>query len=399
MSAPATGAAYPVLRLKKNQDRRIRAGHPWIFSNEVEAVEGEPEGGAIVDVVDSRGAYLGRGYVNRHSLIAVRILTRSRDPIDAAFFRKRIARALAWREELFPGARALRIVSSEGDFMPGLVVDRYEDVLAVQVTTLGMEARKELVKDVLLESLEPRAIVLRNDAPVRKLEGLPLETSTWHGTFEPPVTIEVDGLRYAVDPLGGQKTGFFFDQRLNRRLLDGRVTGGRVLDAFAYTGAWGLSALRFGAERVTFLDQSEAAIEAARANATLNGLGATSTFEVANAFDALPRMVQARERFDAVVLDPPALVKSRGKLAEGLKGYRELNRRAMSLLPEGGWLFTCSCSYHVSPEDFLRVLAEAARDAHRPFRFLEWGRQSPDHPVLLASPETSYLKCAMLRAV
>jgi 23S rRNA (cytosine1962-C5)-methyltransferase len=394
-----TGLDYPVLRLKKNQDRRIGAGHPWIYSNEIDAIEGEPEGGAIVDVVDSRGAYLGRGYVNRHSLIAVRLLTRSRDAIDVAFFRKRIARALAWREDLFPGARALRVVSSEGDFLPGLVVDRYDDVLAVQVTTLGMEARKDWIREALLELLAPRAIVLRNDTPVRKLEGLPLETALWHGEFTPPVTIEVDGLRYQVDPLGGQKTGFFFDQRMNRRLLAGRVTGARVLDAFAYGGAWGLSALAAGAAHVTFVDQAEAAMEAARANAGLNGLAERGDFHVANAFDALPQMAEARERYDVVVLDPPAMVKSRAKLGQGLKGYRELNRRAMSLLPEGGWLFTKSCSYHVSPEDFLRVLAEAARDAHRPFRFLEWGRQSPDHPILLASPETSYLKCAVLRAV
>jgi 23S rRNA (cytosine1962-C5)-methyltransferase len=269
----------------------------------------------------------------------------------------------------------------------------------VQITTLGMEARKDWIKDALLELLEPRAIVLRNDVPVRKLEGLPLETAVWHGTFEPPVTIEVDGLRYQVDPLGGQKTGFFFDHRMNRRLLAGRVTDARVLDAFAYTGAWGLTALAAGAAHVTFVDESGAAMETARANAELNGLAAHGDFHVANAFDALGQMVDARERYDAVVLDPPAMVKSRGKLGAGLKGYRELNRRAMSLLPEGGWLFTSSCSYHVSPEDFLRVLGEAARDAHRPFRFLEWGKQSPDHPVLLASPETSYLKCAVLRAV
>ena len=395
-----TGTDHPVLRLKKNQDRRIRAGHPWIFSNEIDAVEGEPEGGAVVDVVDSRGAYLGRGYVNRHSLIAVRLLTRSRDPIDAGFFKKRIARALAWREEMLPGARTLRIVSSEGDFLPGLVVDRFEDVLAVQVTTLGMEARKDWIQAALLDVLEPRAMVLRNDSPMRKLEGLPLETGVWHGTYEPPVAIEVDGLRYEVDPLEGQKTGFYLDQRMNRRLLAGRVTGARVLDAFAYGGAWGLTALKEGAAHVTFLDRSEAALESARANVALNGFeSGRADYVVSDAFDALPRMVEARQRFDTVVLDPPALVKSRTKLGAGLKGYRELNRRAMSLLPEGGWLFTNTCSHHVSPEDFLRVLGESARDAHRPFRFLEWGKQSPDHPILLASPETSYLKCAVLRAV
>lgn len=394
-----TSPDNPVLRLRKNQDRRLRSGHPWIFSNEIEGVEGEPADGAIVDVVDSRGAYLGRGYINRHSLIAARLLTRSRDPIDAAFFKKRIARAIAYREELFPGARALRLVAGEGDFMPGLVVDRYDDVLAVQLTTLGMETRKEWIKEALLAALEPRAMVLRNDVSVRKLEGLPLETSVWHGAFDPPVTIDVEGLQYRVDPLTGQKTGFFFDQRLNRRLLDGRVEGARVLDAFSYSGAWGLEALKRGAAHVTLVDQSETAIAAARENAELNGMTERADFHVENVFEALPAMVETKERYDVVVLDPPALVKSRSKLAQGMKGYRELNRRAMSLLPDGGWLITNTCSYHVSPEDFLRVLGEAARDAHRPFRFIEWGRQSPDHPILLASPETSYLKCAVLRAV
>lgn len=390
---------HPVLRLKKNQDRRVRAGHPWIFSNEIDAVEGEPQDGSIVDVVDSRGAYLGRGYVNRHSLIAVRLLTRGRDEIDAAFFRKRIARAIAYREDVLPGATALRIVASEGDFMPGLTVDRYGDVLSVQITTLGMEARRDLIRDALFEHVAPRAILLRNDVPLRRLEGLPLETSVWHGSFEPPVEIDVDGLRYRVDPLAGQKTGFFLDQRMNRRLLAGRVAGARVLDLFSYSGAWGMEALRQGAASALFVDGSEAAVSLARENAELNGLSDRTSFHVENVFEALPGMAGARERFDAVVLDPPALVKSRAKLGEGLKGYRELNRRAMSLLPEGGWLFTSSCSFHVSPEDFLRMLGEASRDAHRPFRFIQWGQQSPDHPVLLAAPETSYLKCAVLRAV
>lgn len=396
MSATAT---HSVLRLKKNQDRRVRAGHPWIFSNEIDAIEGDPPDGSIVDVVDSRGAYLGRGYVNRHSLIAVRLLTRSRDEIDAAFFRKRIARAVAYREELFPGARTCRLVSSEGDFLPGLTVDRYEDVLSVQITTLGIEQRRQLVLDALVEQVEPRAIVLRNDVPLRKLEGLPLETGVAYGAYEPPVTVDVEGLKYHVDPMAGQKTGFFLDQRVNRRLLAGKVSGARVLDLFAYSGAWGIEALRHGAESVLFVDGSESALALAHENVELNGMAERAQFHVEDVFEALPRMAEARERYDAVVLDPPALVKSRARLAEGLKGYRELNRRAMSLVPENGWLFTNSCSFHVSPEDFLRVLGEAARDARRPFRFVQWGAQSPDHPVLLAAAETSYLKCAVLRAV
>jgi len=390
---------HPVLRLKKNQDRRVRAGHPWVFSNEIDATEGEPANGSIVDVVDARGAYLGRGYVNRHSLIAVRILTRGRDEIDAAFFKKRIERALAYRAELFPDARTYRLVASEGDFLPGLTIDRYDDVLVAQVTTLGMDQRSELIKNVLVDLLAPRAIVMRNDVSLRKLEGLPLDVEVVHGEFTPPAVVEVDGATYEVDPITGQKTGFFLDQRMNRRLLRGRVQGLRVLDLFCNSGAWGIEALRAGASGVQMVDSSELALETARVNAERNGVADRAEFHVEDVFTALPQMVEARERYGAIVLDPPALVKSRAKLADGLKGYRELNRRAMSLLPEGGLLFTCSCSYHVSPEDFLQVLAEASRAARRPFRFVQWGAQSPDHPVLLAAPETSYLKCAVLRAV
>jgi 23S rRNA (cytosine1962-C5)-methyltransferase len=272
-------------------------------------------------------------------------------------------------------------------------------VLVAQFTTLGMELRAGLVKDALVELLAPRAIVLRNDVSLRKLEGLPLDVEVAYGTFDPPVTIEVDGATYDVDPLAGQKTGFYFDQRVNRRLLKGRVDGARVLDLFAYSGAWGIEALRAGAASVRFVDGSIEALALARANAEKNGVVERAAFHVEDVFSALPIMGGAKERYEAIVLDPPALVKSRAKVAEGLKGYRELNRRAMALLPEGGWLFTCSCSYHVSAEDFQHVLAEAARDARRPFRFVQWGAQSPDHPVLLAAPETSYLKCAVLRAV
>jgi 23S rRNA (cytosine1962-C5)-methyltransferase len=395
----ALTAAHPVLRLKKNQDRRVRAGHPWVFSNEIDATEGDPINGSIVDVVDARGAYLGRGYVNRHSLIAVRVLTRGRDEIDAAFFARRIERALAYRAEMFPGARAYRLVASEGDFLPGLTVDRYDDVLVAQTTTLGMEQRIDWIRDALVATLEPRAIVLKNDVGLRKLEGLPLSTSVIHGELPASITIEVDGSTFAVDPVGGQKTGFFFDQRLNRRLLEGKVAGARVLDLFSYSGAWGIEALRQGAASVRFVDGSADALVLAQKNVEMNGVTDGAEFVGEDVFTALPRMMDARERYGAIVLDPPAMVKNKAKLAEGLKGYRELNRRAMSLLPEGGYLFTCSCSHHVSPEDFLRMLGEASRDARRPFRFLQWGAQSPDHPVLLAAPETSYLKCAVLRAV
>jgi 23S rRNA (cytosine1962-C5)-methyltransferase len=268
-----------------------------------------------------------------------------------------------------------------------------------QTTTLGMEQRIDWIRDALVGTLEPRAIVLKNDVGLRKLEGLPLSTSVIHGELPESMTIEVDGSTFAVDPVGGQKTGFFFDQRMNRRLLEGKVAGARVLDLFSYSGAWGIEALRQGAASVRFVDSSADALALARQNVEMNGFTDGAEFVGEDVFSALPRMMDARERYGVVVLDPPALVKNKAKLGEGLKGYRELNRRAMTLLPEGGYLFTCSCSHHVSPEEFLRMLGEASRDARRPFRFLQWGAQSPDHPVLLAAPETSYLKCAVLRAV
>jgi 23S rRNA (cytosine1962-C5)-methyltransferase len=387
------------VRLRKNQDRRLRAGHPWVFSNEIEGNIGEVEDGDIVAITDSRGAYLGKGYVNRSSLIAIRVLTRSREDIDKAFFQRRLRRAIEYRQGFYPGDTAMRLVSSEGDFLPGLIVDRYDDVLSVAVNTLGIDLRRELIREVLEEELSPRSVVLRADSPFREREGLSLERRWWSGEPEVQPEIVIDGLRYRVDPLNGQKTGFFLDQRDNRRRLAGKVEGLRVLDVFSYTGAWALAALQAGATQAVLLDSSEPALEAAMANAGLNGLAEKLEILKDDAFRGLQILVTTTARFGAVVLDPPALVKGKNHLAEGLKGYRELNRRAMELVAEGGWLFTCSCSHAVSDEEFRRVLMQAARDAKRSFRLVEWGAQSQDHPVLLAAPETAYLKCAVLRAV
>jgi 23S rRNA (cytosine1962-C5)-methyltransferase len=388
-----------VVRLHKNQDRRLRAGHPWVFSNEIEGYEGDFADGDVLDITDARGAFLGRGYVNRRSLIAVRVLTRGRDEIDAAFFRRRVQRALAYREGLYPGDTALRLVSSEGDLLPGLIVDRYADVLSVSVLTLGMEARRETLREVLEEAVRPRAVVLRADSPFRALEGLPLERRWWSGEEGLRPEVVVGGLRYRVDPLEGQKTGLFLDQRDNRRRLAGRVTGARVLDVFSNTGAWALAALGHGAAEATLVESSRAALDLAEENLRLNGMLERARLAQADAFDFLAELAGARERFAAVVVDPPALVKKRSQLGPGLRAYREINRRAMELLAEDGWLFTSSCSHPVGQEDFRQMLTQAARDAHRPFRLVEWGYQSADHPVLLAAPETAYLKCAVLRAV
>lgn len=386
------------VRLKKNQDRRLRSGHPWVFSNEIEEYAGPVEDGDILDVMDHRGAFLGRGYVNRRSLIAVRILTRGRDEIDAAFFAKKIERAIAYREGLYPGDDAMRIVNAEGDGLPGLVVDKYGDVLSVAIQTLGMDQRREMILGPLQELLEPRTIVLRADSPFRKLEGLELERRVWSGDENPRPTVTVGGLRYVVDPLEGQKTGMFLDQRDNRGRLQGRVADRAVLDVYSNTGAWALAALGHGAREATLIESSQPALDLAEENLRANDMLGKARLVHGDAFDFLEEMGRERERFGAVVVDPPALVKKRSQLTQGLRAYKEVNRRAMLVLEEGGWLFSSSCSHPVTQEDLRQTLAQAAREAKRPFRLVEWGFQSADHPVLLAAPETAYLKCAVLRA-
>jgi 23S rRNA (cytosine1962-C5)-methyltransferase len=386
------------IRLKKNQDRRLRSGHPWVFSNEIDEYVGPVEDGDILDVMDHRGAFLGRGYVNRRSLIALRILTRGRDEIEPAFFAKKFERALVYREGLYPGDDAMRIVNSEGDGLPGLVVDRYGDVLSVAIQTLGMDQRREMILGPLQELLQPRTIVLRADSPFRKLEGLALERRVWSGEENPRPMVTVGGLRYVVDPLEGQKTGMFLDQRDNRQRLSGRVADRAVLDVYSNTGAWALSALGHGAREATLIESSRPALDLAEENLRANDLLGRARLVHGDAFDFLEELGRSRERFGAVVVDPPALVKKRSQLTQGLRAYKEVNRRAMLVLEEGGWLFSSSCSHPVTQEDLRQTLAQAAREAKRPFRLVEWGFQSADHPVLLAAPETAYLKCAVLRA-
>lgn len=387
------------LVLRRNQDRRVRAGHPWVFSNEVGQVEGEPADGALVEIADSRGAFLGIAYVNRRSLIRARLLTRGRDRIDADFFAGRIARALRHREAVVPGQRTARIVYGEADLLPGLVVDRYEDWLAVQILTLGIETRADLVREALERELAPRGAVKACDSPLRSLEGLALERGAWWGEVPERIEVDVEGFRVEADLVGGQKTGLFLDQRLNRRLVEARAAGRRVLDPFCYQGEWALHAARGGAAAVVASDSSEAALEAAARNVARNGLEDRVTFERRDAFDALRTHERAGDRFGMVVLDPPALVKSGKHLAAGARAYRELNRLAMGLLQEDGFLVTCSCSHHLDDALFRQVLMEAARAAKRPFRILEWTGAAPDHPWLLAVPETRYLKCALLQAL
>ena len=381
------------VKLKKKEDRRILRGHPWVFSNELERVPDDAAPGELVDVLDSTGRFVARGYLNPHSLIAVRILTRKQEPVDRDFFRSRIETARNLRVQLGFGD-SFRAVFSEGDGLPGLIVDKYADTLAVQSSTAGMERQLDTVLDALTEVYAPAAIVLRNDTASRELEGLLQEKKVVRGSLAGPVLIEESGLKYEIDVLEGQKTGFFFDQRENRQALRNLAPGRRTLDCFCYVGAWSLNAAQFGATEVIGIDSSAKATDLAARNASLNGLAVT--FRTADVFEELRSLEKERERFGLMILDPPAFVKSRAKVREGLRGYKEINLRGMRLLEPGGFLVTCSCSHHIDQDLFTEMLIDAAHSAGRQARLLEMRSQARDHPMLLAARETQYLKCAIL---
>jgi 23S rRNA (cytosine1962-C5)-methyltransferase len=381
------------IKLKKKEERRVQRGHPWVFSNEVQDLPADAVPGELVEVRDFSGGFLGRGYVNPRSLIAVRILTRKQEDMDAAFFTERIGGARDLRKGLGFGD-SFRAVFSEGDGLPGLIVDKYADTLVVQSLTAGIDGMLDLVLAALRGVYGPKTIVLRNDVSSRELEGLGQETRVVLGETSGIVEFEESGIRYRADVLKGQKTGFFFDQRENRLALRDLARGRKTLDCFCYVGAWALSAARYGASEVIGIDSSEKAVTLARSNAELNNLSAN--FVVGDVFEKLRELEKQKERFGCIVLDPPAFVKSRAKVREALKGYKEINLRAMRLLEPGGFLVTCSCSHHIDQELFREMLIDAAWSAGRQARLLEMRSQSRDHPMLLAAKETQYLKCAIL---
>jgi len=388
------------LVLDKGHDRRVQSGHPWIFSNEIRQVEGAPQVGDALEVYNAEGAFQGVAYYNPHSLISGRLMTRERESIDTPeFFRKRIEAACTYRKSLYPESQALRIVFGESDGLPGLVVDRYREVLAVQFLTAGIDARRAAVVEALIEVFRPQAIVARNDVGVRELEGLPQRVEVLYGTPPEGLTILEHGLRFSVDVMSGQKTGHFLDQKENHLALQGRVEGRRVLDLFCYSGGWAAHAARYGAREVLGVDISPGAIALAEANCRLNFQEAVCRFQRADVFELLRELQQAGEAYETIVLDPPAFVKSKRKIPEALRGYLTINRRAMELTVRGGYLFTCSCSFHIQRDVFLDMLREAARLSGRDVRLLEMRGQAWDHPVLLNCPETDYLKCAVLQVL
>ncbi|MBL6455864.1 class I SAM-dependent rRNA methyltransferase [Belnapia sp. T6] len=389
---------HPLIRLLPGRDRRVRSGHPWAFSNEIAmtpAAKALPPG-APVRLEGDDGQRHGTWLFNPHSLIAARRL--DRDPeavIDSAWLRTRLAAALALRERLF-NAPHYRLVHAEADGLPGLVIDRYGDALALQANTAGMEALTPALVEALQSLLSPRLIIARNDAGVRALEGLPQETRLLHG--EPgPVHAEEGGLRFAVDLLGGQKTGWFFDQREHRVRVARLAAGGTMLDAFCHTGGFGLSAAAAGAAQVTLLDRSAHALDLAMASAAENGLAARVTAERGEALEALERMGQSGTRFDMVVADPPAFAKTRKDQPAALRAYGKLARLAAALVAPSGFLFIASCSHHVAPGEFADAVIWGIGRTRREGRLLFQGGAGPDHPVHPLLPESAYLKAMLFQ--
>ncbi|MGH9960540.1 MAG: class I SAM-dependent rRNA methyltransferase [Pyrinomonadaceae bacterium] len=385
---------YDVTVTKRGADR-VRGGHLWIYKSDV-VETGDTAGGSVVVVRDPHGNFVGQALFSDASEISLRLLTQTNESIDKEWWRRRILAAAARREDIPPRANAYRLVYSEGDLLPSLIVDRYDDVLVLQTLSQGLETIKSLLVELLVEEFAPRAIVERNDVRVRAREGLEPLVGTLHGQVPEEIEIFQDGLRFVVSPLGGQKTGAFLDQRENRRAAR-TVAHGRGLDCFTFNGAFALH-LANVCQSVIGIDVSEEAIKMASRNGQLNNL-TNVEFREANVFDALRDMEAAGEKFDTIVLDPPAFARTRANIKPAARGYKEINLRALKLLEPGGVLITCTCSYHVSEEMFLGIIAEAANDAHRRLQIVAKRTQSSDHPILLSVPETYYLKCVIARVI
>ncbi len=386
------------LYLNPGGEKRILRGHKWIFSNEIEDALNQYEPGSWVQVFSHKKKTLGFGYINPRSLIAVRLVAGPGKEPGTDVIAHRMREASQWRKtRIYPGAQCYRVVYGESDGLPGLVVDRYGKLVVYQITTLGMSLLESEIREAIHEVLQPETLVYRHDSPVRLLEGLPLTKGVAYGEVPEVCSVELDGIRFVLNPIDGQKTGMYLDQRDNRQALKPFVHGKKILDLFCYNGAWSLTAAAAGAVETLGIDESKNAIESAKINAHENGFAPICRFEAREVFHALKEL--SRNTFDVVVVDPPAFVKNKSALAEAKKGYTDLNRRAMMMVKPGGVLISCSCSYHLDEASFKDVLLKAAQAGGRELKLLEARGQAKDHPVLLAMPETNYLKCYVLQVV
>lgn len=399
--------AEAVVVLKKGEGRTIKAGGAWIFDNEIDTITGSFENGDIVIVHDFDGYMMGRGFINTNSKIRVRMLTRDKEQqIDDEFIRMRVKNAWEYRKSvLLPvDLNCCRVIFGEADFLPGLVIDKYDDVLVVESLALGIDKFKiqivEYLKALLLaDGFTIRGVYERSDAAVRKKEGLAPYKGFIGEEFDTNVEIVENGVHYMVDVVNGQKTGFFLDQKYNRLAIQRLCKDKRVLDCFTHMGTFALNAGIAGAAEVTGLDISDFAVKQATDNAKLNGLDETVKFRQANVLDELPKLNEAGERYDVVILDPPAFTKSREATKNAMKGYREINMKGMKLVKDGGYLATCSCSHFMTQELFVKVIGQAAKAAHKRLRQVEFRTQAPDHPILWAADESYYLKFLVFQVV
>ena len=407
-----TDRPYPRFTVTPKAEAAILRGHPWVYDAEVLSVEGTPENGKLVDIISRKGRYLGTGFLSEQSKIRVRLISRNaNDRFDEAFWQRKLRWAWDYRKSVMDteDLDCCRVIFGEADAFPGLTVDKFHDLLSVQVLSVGMEGIKEMLLPALVDILREdghaiRGVFERNDVALRDKEGLP----QYKGWFplpgeetpdSPVVEITENGIKYLVDVENGQKTGFFLDQKYNRRAVGRLAKGKTVLDCFTHTGSFALNAAMGGAKHVTAVDVSESAVEMARANAERNGLSSVVDCVAANVFDLLPALEKEPPKYDFIILDPPAFTKSRRTVANAITGYKEINYRAMKLLPRGGYLATCSCSHFATEEKFVAMLHDAAKDAGVQLRQIEARQQSRDHPILWGVEETNYLKFYLFQVV
>lgn len=385
--------------LKRKIASRIANGHPWIFANEVEKIEGEPAPGSIVEVYYHDGKFAGKGYINQQSQIAIRLLTREKKAeINEAFFLEKIKECWGYRKHI-GYTENCRLVFGEADGLPQLIIDKFNDYFVLQTLALGMDQWKPALVKALETVFKPRGIFERNDVPVRELEGLPQQKGFLSEPFDTKIIINENGLRFHVDLENGQKTGYFLDQQDNRRAIQHIVKGAEVLGAFTYTGTFEIHAAHYGAKSVLGLDISENAVAQANRNAALNGLDKICKFEAANAFDVLKAWVKEGKQYDVVMLDPPAFTKSRANIQKAITGYKEINLRGMKLVRPGGFLVTSSCTNLVGSELFLEIIDMAAKDARRKIRQVVFQAQSADHPIIWNMENTQYLKFLIVQVL